>query len=286
MTSGGRVTVLCATGYIRGKATWLVSLDRVQRLNRHVGSGCPFVACAHNQIWARMGPDGWLRRSCRENVLEAGGCRCDLDVQADRVLSMLGEGYQGRCLQVLGKSASSTVCFRCLSQAALDILWGAKALVVEEDGELRQRRGKLDVADAAYLRCLMRRYGWERSAGGVDVCSWSECFPSAHYQKKKYVRFAWTLVTQLLHPRNTPSLQALRARHSPALVRELCASRARNVSPRRRRNRPCIFSALHSAETISVCEILYLVSGDRLLDGRGCPSEANKSTVTRRKRAE
>ncbi|CAK8994127.1 unnamed protein product, partial [Durusdinium trenchii] len=40
--------------------------------------------------------------------------------------------------------------------AALDILWGAKALVVEEDGELRQRRGKLDVADAAYLLCAWR----------------------------------------------------------------------------------------------------------------------------------
>ena len=52
--------------------------------------------------------------------------------------------------------------FRCASQAVLDILWGRKALVVEEDGELHQRRGKLDEADAMYLRCLMRRYGWEQ----------------------------------------------------------------------------------------------------------------------------
>ena len=168
----------------------------------------------------------------RENVLEAGGCRCDLDVQAYRVLSMLGEGCHDRCLQVLGKSVLSTLCLRCLLQAVLDILW----LAVDEDGELRQRRGKLDVADVAYLRCLMRRYGWERSAGGVEVCSWSECFPSSHYQNKKYVQFAWMLVTQLLRPRNTPSLQALRAHHSPALIRELRASRTRNVSPRRRQN--------------------------------------------------
>ena len=109
----------------------------------------------------------------RENVLEAGGCRCDLDVQAYRVLSMLGEGCHDRCLQVLGKSVLSTLCLRCLLQAVLDILW----LAVDEDGELRQRRGKLDFADVAYLRCLMRRYGWERSAGGVEGCSWSECFP-------------------------------------------------------------------------------------------------------------
>ncbi|CAK9095848.1 unnamed protein product, partial [Durusdinium trenchii] len=44
--------------------------------------------------------------------------------------------------------------------------YGARRPWVDEDGELRQRRGKLDVADVAYLRCLMRRYGWERSAGG------------------------------------------------------------------------------------------------------------------------
>ena len=137
---------------------------------------------------------------------------------------MLGEGYHDRFLQVLGKSVLSSRCLRCLSQAVLDILWGAKALVVDEDGELRQRRGKLDVADVTYLRCLMRRYGWERSAGGVEVCSWSECSPSSHYQNKKYLQFAWMLVTELLHPRNTPSLRALRARHSPALVRELRAN--------------------------------------------------------------
>ena len=145
----------------------------------------------------------------RENVLEAGGCRCDLDVLAYRMLSMLGEGYQDRCLQVLGKSLC---CQLFVLDACCRRRWtyyGARRPWVDEDGELRQRRGKLDVADVAYLRCLMRRYGWERSAGGVEVCSWSECFPSSHNQNKKYVQVAWMLVTQLLHPRNTPSLQAL-----------------------------------------------------------------------------
>ena len=33
-------------------------------------------------------------------------------------------------------------------------------------GEVRRRRGKLDAADATYLRCLMRRYGWERNEQG------------------------------------------------------------------------------------------------------------------------
>ena len=51
---------------------------------------------------------------------------------------------------------------RIAVEAVLDILWGRTALVVEEDGELQQRRGKLDEADAMVLRCLMRRYGWER----------------------------------------------------------------------------------------------------------------------------
>ncbi|CAK9111529.1 unnamed protein product [Durusdinium trenchii] len=66
-------------------------------------------------------------------------------------------------------------------EAALDILWGAKALVVDEEAELRQRRGKLDVADVAYLRCLMRRYGWERSAGGVEVPHVNDPLASAKF---------------------------------------------------------------------------------------------------------
>lgn len=37
---------------------------------------------------------------------------------------------------------------RIAVEAVLDILWGRTALVVEEDGELQQRRGKLALLDA------------------------------------------------------------------------------------------------------------------------------------------
>ena len=49
----------------------------------------------------------------------------------------------------------------CL-QVVLGILWGTKAFVMDDGGEMRRCRGKLDAADATYLRCLMRRYGWEK----------------------------------------------------------------------------------------------------------------------------
>ena len=84
-------------------------------------------------------------------------------------------------------------------EAVLDILWGRKALVVEEDGELQQRRGKLDEADAMFLRCLMRRYGWERRDPEVSTCSRMECYKASIYNKSKYVEFAWVLVLELLH---------------------------------------------------------------------------------------
>ena len=107
----------------------------------------------------------------------------------------------------------------------LGILWGTKALVVDDEGDVRRRRGKLDAADATYLRCLMRRYGWERFDQDVEVCYWSECFPSARYGNKKCLQFAWLLLTQLLHPRQTPALQAMRSRHDPVTVEELRDSR-------------------------------------------------------------
>eukprot|EP00438_Fugacium_kawagutii_P021906 Skav207153 [mRNA] locus=scaffold573:217434:220210:+ [translate_table: standard] len=66
-------------------------------------------------------------------------------------------------------------------QAVLDILWGIRAVVVDEEGDVRKRRGKLDSADVTYLRCLMRRYGWERSGISpiviqleLDVRQWQE----------------------------------------------------------------------------------------------------------------
>ena len=113
----------------------------------------------------------------------------------------------------------------CCLQVVLGILWGTKALVVDDEGEVRRRRGKLDAADATYLRCLMRRYGWERFDQDVEVCYWSECFPSARYGNKKCLQFAWLLLTQLLHPRETPALQAMRSRHDPVTVGELRDSR-------------------------------------------------------------
>ena len=97
--------------------------------------------------------------------------------------------------------------------------------MVDDEGEVRRRRGKLDAADATYLRCLMWRYGWERFDQDVEVCYWSECFPSARYGNKKCLQFAWLLLTQLLHPRETPALQAMRSRHDPVTVRELRDSR-------------------------------------------------------------
>eukprot|EP00435_Cladocopium_sp_Y103_P048576 s301_g14.t1 len=53
-------------------------------------------------------------------------------------------------------------------QAVLDILWGRKALVVEEGGDLYQLKGKLDDADSLYSRCLMRK--WEMEAEEPTVC--------------------------------------------------------------------------------------------------------------------
>lgn len=107
----------------------------------------------------------------------------------------------------------------------LDVLWGTKTFVVDDAGDVRRRRGKLDGADMTYLRCLMRRYGWERFGEEVEVCYWSECFPSARYGSKKFFEFAWFLLTQLLHPRSTPALQALRSVHDPVTVRGLRESR-------------------------------------------------------------
>jgi hypothetical protein len=110
-------------------------------------------------------------------------------------------------------------------EAVLDILWGRKALVVDEDGELQQRRGKLDDADAMFLRCLMRRYGWERHDPEVPICSWTECYKASIYNKSKCVEFAWFLVLELLHTRSSPELEALRTHHNPTVVRELRESR-------------------------------------------------------------
>ena len=57
---GGSVVVLRATEFIRRKATWMVSLGRVQHPSGHVGSGWPFVGRACSEGFVRMGPYGWL----------------------------------------------------------------------------------------------------------------------------------------------------------------------------------------------------------------------------------
>ena len=145
----------------------------------------------------------------RDNVVEVGGCR----------------NYSMACVSFFMSCRFAVVLSLCCLQVVLGILWGTKALVVDDEGEVRRRRGKLDAADATYLRCLMRRYGWERFDQDVEVCYWSECFPSARYGNKKCLQFAWLLLTQLLHPRETPALQAMRSRHDPVTVRELRDSR-------------------------------------------------------------
>ena len=110
-------------------------------------------------------------------------------------------------------------------QAVLDILWGSKALVVEEDGELHQRRGKLDEADSLYVRCLMRKYGWDIEGQDSMFCSWMQCFVPRTYSKMKLKDFAWFVMLELLHPRTSDALEAVRAHHDPSHVRELRASR-------------------------------------------------------------
>ena len=104
-------------------------------------------------------------------------------------------------------------------EAVLVILWGRKALVLHEH-ELRQRRGALDPGDMVYLRCLMRKYGWERRSNADSPCLWQEVFPKADY-----VAFAWFLLQELLHPRSATELTTLRELHQPAAVAAERASR-------------------------------------------------------------
>ena len=109
--------------------------------------------------------------------------------------------------------------------AVVDILWGRKALVIEESGELRQRMGALDDDDMLYLRCLMRRYGWERFTTKAACCMWSEVFRKTMYNKKNCLDFAWFLLQKLLHPRRSVALDGLRAEHAPQHIRQLRAAR-------------------------------------------------------------
>ena len=84
-------------------------------------------------------------------------------------------------------------------EAVLVILWGRKALVLHEH-ELRQRRGALDPGDMVYLRCLMRKYGWERRSNADSPCLWQEVFPKADYVKK------WGSASLKRHPFGSENL--------------------------------------------------------------------------------
>ena len=54
---------------------------------------------------------------------------------------------------------------------------------------------RFDEADKITLKCLMRRFGWERnlnSSSHSSRCLWSETFQSCTV--KEYKEFAWFLV--------------------------------------------------------------------------------------------
>ena len=60
---------------------------------------------------------------------------------------------------------------------------------------------RLDEADKLTLRCLMRRFGWEKNSqcsSKSSRCLWAETFQNIAV--KEYKDFAWFLVEELLHP--------------------------------------------------------------------------------------
>ena len=60
---------------------------------------------------------------------------------------------------------------------------------------------RFDDGDKMMLRCLMRRFGWEKNSkclGKSNRCLWMETFQ--HCTVKEYKDFAWFLVEELLHP--------------------------------------------------------------------------------------
>lgn len=123
---------------------------------------------------------------------------------------------------------------RCASQAVLDILWGRKALGVEEDGELR-RDATWQVGWGGHhfsLRCLMRRDGWERHdeevpAHGRNVTNRPSTTRASVWNSHGFG------ARIIAHADST--LEALRNRHDPMVARELRASRTMVFSERRPR---------------------------------------------------
>ena len=60
---------------------------------------------------------------------------------------------------------------------------------------------RFDEADKLTLRCLMRRFGWEKNSqcsSKSSRCLWAETFQNSTV--KEYKDFAWFLVEELLHP--------------------------------------------------------------------------------------
>ena len=73
---------------------------------------------------------------------------------------------------------------------------------------------RFDEADKIILRCLMRRFGWERRQEADRCCLWAETFEGCLL--RDYKAFAWYLLEEILHPWGSAELQR---RHSPTSVR-------------------------------------------------------------------
>ena len=63
----------------------------------------------------------------------------------------------------------------------------------------KYRSRKFDEGDAALLRALMRRYGWDRRSEQGGTCRWSQTFKDVR-KSEDWSAFAWFLAVELLHP--------------------------------------------------------------------------------------
>ena len=72
---------------------------------------------------------------------------------------------------------------------------------------------RFDEADKITLRCLMRRFGWERRQEADRCCLWAETFDGCLL--RDYKEFAWYLLEEILHPWGSAELQR---RHWPEAV--------------------------------------------------------------------
>ena len=73
---------------------------------------------------------------------------------------------------------------------------------------MTSEKKRFDEADKLTLRCLMRRFGWEKNSqcsSKSSRCLWAETFQNCTV--KEYKDFAWFLVEELLHPWCTADVQ-------------------------------------------------------------------------------